>query len=301
MLPKRPHQPTGNQAGCDPSASTGPALATSERQSDQPSPPGGPSTPPRPQTSRRLLQHPCRRDECSERLRFVFVASEPLPQAEYEQIYARVPRLRVEVVVVSANGVLLTRPEEGPWKGRWHIPGGTVRFGERLTDAVLRVARDELRVEVGIDRFLGYVEYPGYLHGGRGWPVGLAFMVQVTPGSAEELRPITDAVGWFEHLPDDMHEEQRGFLQAQHLHVPVRSRHHSELSDPQLAHLADVLRALGAIQPFSASEALSAALGAGVVNTTADIGTAIDDLEDAGVLRQVQRHPPRWEAIDNPG
>jgi hypothetical protein len=35
------------------------------------------------------------------------------------------------------------------------------------------------------------------------------------------------------------------------------------------------LRALGTIHRFSASEALSAALGAGVVNTTADIGTAI--------------------------
>jgi len=228
------------------------------------------------------------------------VTSEPLPQAEYERIYAKVPRLRVEVIVVSTDGVLLSRPEAGPWKGLWHIPGGTVRFGERLTDAVLRVARDELGVEVAIDRFLGYVEYPGYAYGGQGWPVGLAFMVHLTPSSAEGFRPKPDAAGWFEHLPDGMHQEQQGFLQAQHLRVPVVSRHHSELSDPELARLADVLRALGTIHPFSASEALSAALGAGVVNTTADIGTAIDDLEDAGVLRQVQRNPPHWEAIDRP-
>ena len=79
------------------------------------------------------------------------------------------------------------------------------------------------------------------------------------------------------------------------------SHHHSELSDPELARLADVLRALGRVHPFSASEGLSAVLGAGVVNTTAHIGTAIDDLEDAGVLRQVQRNPPRWEAMDRPG
>ncbi len=229
------------------------------------------------------------------------VTSGPLPQAEYERIYAKVPRLRVEVIVVSTDGVLLSRPEAGPWKGLWHIPGGTVRFGERLTDAVLRVARDELAVEVAIDRFLGYVEYPGYLYAGQGWPVGLDFMVHLTASSAEGFRPKPDTAEWFEHLPDGMHQEQKGFLQAQHLRVPVVSRHHSELSDPELARLADVLRALGTIHPFSASEALSAALGAGVVNTTADIGTAIDDLEDAGVLRQVQRNPPRWEAIDRPG
>jgi 8-oxo-dGTP diphosphatase len=230
------------------------------------------------------------------------VTSAPLPQAEYERIYAKVPRLRVEVVIVSTDGVLLSRREDGPWKGLWHIPGATVRFGERLTDAVWRIARDELGVDVVINRFLGYLEYPGYLYAGQGWPVGLAFMAQLTPSCSESFRPKRDAIDWFEHLPDNMHEEQKGFLyaQAQDLQVPVRSRHHSELSDPELARLADVLRPLGAIHPFSASEALSAALGAGVVNTRADIDTAIDDLEDAGVLRQVQRNPPRWEAVAHP-
>ncbi|MDQ2754402.1 MAG: hypothetical protein M3R71_02510 [Actinomycetota bacterium] len=75
------------------------------------------------------------------------------------------------------------------------------------------------------------------------------------------------------------------------------SPRHSELSDPQLLRLLEVLRPLGATQPFSASEALEAALGAGIVNNSADIGTAIDDLEDAGMLRQVQRRPPRWEPV----
>lgn len=75
------------------------------------------------------------------------------------------------------------------------------------------------------------------------------------------------------------------------------SRHHSELSDPQLARLSAVLRQLGTTKSFSANEALSAALAAAVVNNMADIGSAIDDLEDAGVLRQVQKSPPRWEAV----
>jgi CRP/FNR family transcriptional regulator, cyclic AMP receptor protein len=75
------------------------------------------------------------------------------------------------------------------------------------------------------------------------------------------------------------------------------SHHHSELSEAQLARLSEVLRQLGATSSFSANEALSAALTAGVVNSQADIGTAIDDLEDAGVLRQVQKDPPRWEVV----
>ena len=94
-------------------------------------------------------------------------------------------------------------------------------LGERLTDAVLRVARDELGVEVAIDQFLGYLEYPGYLYDGQGWPVGLAFMVHLAASSVEGFRPKPDSAGWFEHLPDGMHEEQKGFLQAQHLRVRV--------------------------------------------------------------------------------
>jgi ADP-ribose pyrophosphatase YjhB (NUDIX family) len=224
-----------------------------------------------------------------------------LSDAEYEGIYAKVPRLRVEVVVVSSEGVLLTRNEAQPDQAGWRIPTGTVRIGERLAEAVLRVAKDELGVEVEIDRFLGYIEYPSSLERGLGWPVGVAFLVHIAPSSAEGFRTEAGRVSWFARLPDDMQAEQKGFLHAQHIHVPAMARHHSELSDPQLARLSDVLRALGRTHPFSASEALSAALGAGVVNTTADIGSAIDDLEDAGVLRQVQRQPPRWEAVDRPG
>ena len=42
----------------------------------------------------------------------------PLPQAEYEAIYAKVPRLTVEVVIKSGDGVLLTRREAGPCQGQ---------------------------------------------------------------------------------------------------------------------------------------------------------------------------------------
>ncbi len=76
------------------------------------------------------------------------------------------------------------------------------------------------------------------------------------------------------------------------------TRHHSELSESELAHLADVLRQLGSTRAFSGSEALSAAVTAGVVNAMADIGSAIEDLEDAGVLREVTKNPPRWKAAE---
>ena len=73
---------------------------------------------------------------------------------------------------------------------------------------------------------------------------------------------------------------------------------HSELTDPQLGRLRDVLARLGDGRPFSATEALSAALAAGIENHLADIDSALSDLEDAGVIREVQKNPPRWQVVE---
>ena len=138
----------------------------------------------------------------------------PLPQAEYESIYARVPRLTVEVVIASESGVLLTRRDAGPCQGLWHIPGGTVRFGEPLTSAVRRVARQELDLEVTAEGLLGYIEYPSHLERGLDWPVGMAFRAVLATSSAGQPWARPEAAGWFSHLPDEMHDEQRAFLRA---------------------------------------------------------------------------------------
>jgi ADP-ribose pyrophosphatase YjhB (NUDIX family) len=130
----------------------------------------------------------------------------------------------VEVVVATAAGVLLTRRETGPCQGLWHIPGGTVRFGEPLTDAVQRVALQELGLEVSAGPLLGYIEYPSHLLRGLDWPVGIAFRAEpatssasgrpASGSSAHRLLGKPGAAGWFAHLPDNMHDEQKAFLKA---------------------------------------------------------------------------------------
>ena len=133
----------------------------------------------------------------------------PLPEAEYHEIYAKVPRLTVEVVVRGPEGILLTRRGSGPCAGLWHLPGGTVRFGESLVDAVRRVAAAETGMEVGAGPLLGYIEYPSHYLAGLDSPVGIAFLCPVDAG-----RPACDeaAHGWFRSPPEPMHEEQVEFL-----------------------------------------------------------------------------------------
>ena len=132
----------------------------------------------------------------------------PLPKDEFDWIFSRVPRLTVEVVISSPDrGVLLSLRDIEPCSGMWHLPGGTVRFGEPLIDAVQRVAIAELGMAVTVGSLLGYIEYPSHYNNGLDSPVGLAFAAAIT-GAAELPR----GCRWFKALPESMHDEQRRFL-----------------------------------------------------------------------------------------
>lgn len=134
-----------------------------------------------------------------------------LPKPEYDSIYSRVPRLCVEVVIATAEqGVLLTRRDIPPNVGAWHIPGGTVLFGEPVVEAVRRVALDELELEVDVGELLGYIEYPSHYENGLDSPVGLAFRCLLSGGAVHA--PMPSGAAWFTRLPDGLYAEQRAFL-----------------------------------------------------------------------------------------
>jgi ADP-ribose pyrophosphatase YjhB (NUDIX family) len=143
----------------------------------------------------------------------------PLTEQEFREIYSRVPRLTVEVVVSGADGVLLTRRAIEPCRGTWHLPGGTVRFGERLSDAVRRIARRELGIEVQESRMLGYIDYPSHWEDRLDSPVGIVFLVTRHAGTPQ-VNAEADAHGWFRRLPAGMHVEQVRFLEESGLAEP---------------------------------------------------------------------------------
>lgn len=138
--------------------------------------------------------------------------SGPLPQDEFDRIFSRVPRLTVELVIASNDrGVLLALRDLGACKGLWHLPGGTVRFGEPVREAVRRVARDELGLTVSVGQLLGYIEYPSHYQNGLDSPVGLAFSTTAASDMPDE-RDLRSECAWFTVLPDNMHGEQKEFL-----------------------------------------------------------------------------------------
>jgi 8-oxo-dGTP diphosphatase len=87
--------------------------------------------------------------------------------------------------------------------------GGTVLFGERVVDAVKRVARGEMGVDVEVQELLGYIEYPSHYKAGLDSPVGLAFRTRIL-GPAEDELP--EGCAWFKQLPGGLYREQHEFL-----------------------------------------------------------------------------------------
>ncbi len=137
----------------------------------------------------------------------------PLSEEEFRAIYQKVPRLTVEIIVRRNGAVLLTMRNIEPCKGMWHLPGGTVRFGEKLTDAVRRIAKSELGIDVAGTLLVGYIEYPSHYENGLDCPIGIAFEVINYSGSIE-LDDQAAEFGWFGDLPAELHQEQSDFLQS---------------------------------------------------------------------------------------
>ena len=138
----------------------------------------------------------------------------PLTLEEFKSIYSKVPRLTVEVLICSGEGLVLSKRAVEPCIGQWHIPGGTVYFGESVEDAVHRVAENETGLKVEIEKFHGHIEYPDMLKNGyHGWPIGLAYQVRVIGG---ELRGSEqgEEIHFFSAIPDNTLLEQAEFLKS---------------------------------------------------------------------------------------
>jgi 8-oxo-dGTP diphosphatase len=73
--------------------------------------------------------------------------------------HGKVAEQRAMVVAVGAvlhrGSILLIRRNFEPFVGHWGMPGGKVRFGEHVEDAVVREVREECGVRTEFRRFCG--------------------------------------------------------------------------------------------------------------------------------------------------
>jgi ADP-ribose pyrophosphatase YjhB (NUDIX family) len=76
-----------------------------------------------------------------------------LPEEVFLLISELIPMVNVDLLIKDAGGrTLLTWRDDPYYEPGWHVPGGVVRFKEKLEDRVRAVARDELGAGVTFDR-----------------------------------------------------------------------------------------------------------------------------------------------------
>lgn len=108
------------------------------------------------------------------------------------------PRLAVDAVIRIRNGVVLVRRRNPPFQGKWALPGGFVKYGERVEEALVREVKEETGLKVKVDRLLGVYSDP--LRDPRGHIVSVCFLAKVVGG---HMRAGSDAaeVRVFEKIP----------------------------------------------------------------------------------------------------
>lgn len=122
-----------------------------------------------------------------------------LTNDEYEFVFKRVPRLCVDCVVISNEGILLAMREIEPFKGFWALPGGMVKYKETIDQAFARIASCELGIRPTSKKLLGCIEHVEdgpYLHS-----VSLAYLVWGFEGTLRGSDQGRD-LRFFSTLPD---------------------------------------------------------------------------------------------------
>lgn len=124
-----------------------------------------------------------------------------LSQEDYRMIFSKVRRLCVDVVIRHEGGTVLTKRSIEPAKGMWHIPGGTVLWGETLDEAVVRVAKEEAGLDVVIEKRTGivkeYTEATGF-----GQPASILFIAKSVSGKMKHDENASE-IKVFEEIPNN--------------------------------------------------------------------------------------------------
>jgi ADP-ribose pyrophosphatase YjhB (NUDIX family) len=71
---------------------------------------------------------------------------------------AMAPELCVSALVVEDDKLLLVQRANDPGRGEWAIPGGRVRPGETLAEAVVRELDEETGIEGVCGEYMGFAE-----------------------------------------------------------------------------------------------------------------------------------------------
>ena len=77
-----------------------------------------------------------------------------IPRGTYERIVECMPIVSVEALIVSEGMLLFLRRKNQPAKGEWWFPGGRIRKGESLKEALCREIIEKTGLEIMSNRLV---------------------------------------------------------------------------------------------------------------------------------------------------
>lgn len=110
----------------------------------------------------------------------------------------RQPSLAVDVIISSDAGVVLIKRGHDPYKGMWALPGGFVRYGEKVENAAVREAREETGLRVRLRKVVGVYSNPK--RDPRGHVVSVCFLGEKVGGGLKSTKEVMEAQ-IFEDIP----------------------------------------------------------------------------------------------------
>lgn len=136
-----------------------------------------------------------------------------LPKEKFDEIYSQVPRTCVEILIKTDNGFVLSRRMIEPCIGMWHIPGGTVYFGESLYDTACRVGLEELGVKINVLSVVGLVNYR-YIYEEKEHSVAVIFFCELDGSQAFQGSYQAKEIDTFhiDNIPEDTIPAHKKFL-----------------------------------------------------------------------------------------
>lgn len=73
---------------------------------------------------------------------------EGLPEEIFKFTSSITPLINVDLLIIKSNNILLTWRDDEFYGPGWHIPGGIIRFKERFSSRINKVAQSELGLKV---------------------------------------------------------------------------------------------------------------------------------------------------------
>jgi 8-oxo-dGTP diphosphatase len=79
-----------------------------------------------------------------------------IPERLYNKIVSVMPITSVEAIIMDKeNSILVLKRNNAPVKGEWWFPGGRVRKGETLEEALIREVREETGLDIEVKNIVG--------------------------------------------------------------------------------------------------------------------------------------------------